>query len=75
MGNCICHPGDTGTNTASLKLVKLVINSVLSYQVTKFECFDVAIFYLGTPLDHLKYVKIKLADIPQEFIVEYNLTK
>ena len=74
MVNCICYPGDTGTNTASLELVKLAINSVLSYRGTKISCFGIANFYLVTPLDHPKYVKIKLAEIPQEFIDEYNLT-
>ena len=75
MGNQICYPGDMGTNTSSLELVKLVINIVLSLQGAKFACFDVANFYLGTPLDHPEYVKIKLADMPQEFIDEYNLTQ
>ena len=32
-------------------------------------------FYLGTSLDRPEYVKIKLADIPQEFVDEYDLTK
>ena len=75
MGNRISYPGDTGTNTASLKLVKIVINSVLSLRGAKFACFDVANFYLETPLDHPKYIKIILADIPQEFINDYNLTQ
>ncbi len=30
-------------------------------------------FYLGTPLDSPEYVRIKLTDIPTEFIDEYNL--
>ena len=29
-GTNICYPGDVGTNTASLELFKLMINSVLS---------------------------------------------
>ncbi len=29
-GNHICYLGDVGTNTASLELVKLLLNSVLS---------------------------------------------
>jgi hypothetical protein len=31
-GNCICYPGDVGTNTALLELVKLLLNSVLSWK-------------------------------------------
>ena len=68
MVNQIFYPGNTGANTASLELVKLVINSVLYLRGTKFACFVVANFYLGTPLDHPEYVKIKLDEIPQEFI-------
>jgi len=73
-GNRICYPGDVGTPTASLDLVKLMLNSVLSRRGAKFACFDVSNFYLGTPLDRPEYVKIKLTDIPQEFIDEYDLT-
>jgi len=29
-GSRICYPGDVGTNTVSLELVKLLLNSVLS---------------------------------------------
>jgi hypothetical protein len=32
-------------------------------------------FYLNTPLDRPEYVRIKLADIPQEFINKYKLNK
>ena len=36
---------------------------------------DLGDFYLGTPLDRLEYVGIKLSTIPQEFINEYNLLR
>ena len=32
-------------------------------------------FYLQTPMDPPEYVRIKLSDIPQEFIEEYNITQ
>ena len=73
-GNRICYPGDCGTKTASLELVKLQLNSVLSRPGAKFACFDIENFYLGTPLDRPEYCRIKLQDIPTEFIDEYNLT-
>eukprot|EP00804_Cyclotella_cryptica_P014273 CCRYP_018655-RA/>CCRYP_018655-RA protein AED:0.36 eAED:0.36 QI:0/-1/0/1/-1/0/1/0/158 len=50
-----------------------MINSVLSRQGARFCTFDIANFYLCTPLDRLEYIKIKLSNIPQEFITEYNL--
>ena len=72
-GNRICYPGDTGTKTGSLELVKLILNDVLSTKQARFACFDISNFYLGTPLDRPKYVRIKFADIPAEFTNEYNL--
>jgi hypothetical protein len=72
-GNHICYPGDTGTKTGSIELVKTLLNSVVSRPGARFACFDLKNFYLGTPLDRPEYVRIKLADIPQEFIDEYNL--
>lgn len=71
--NRICYPGDVGTPTGSLELVKLMVNSVVSRRNAKFACFDIANFYLATPLDRPEYVRIKIDDIPQEFIDEYNL--
>ena len=72
-GNRICYPGDCGTKTAALETVKLILNSTLSRPTARFACFDISNFYLGTPLDRPEYVRIRLSDIPQEFIDEYNL--
>ena len=73
-GNRICYPGDVGTNTASLELVKLLLNSVLSRKGARFSTIDLKNFYLDTPMPDPEYVRIKLADIPDEFISEYNLS-
>ena len=72
-GNRIIYPGDFGTPTASLELVKLILNSVLSRPGAKFACFDVKKFYLATPMEQSEYVRINIEYIPQEFIHEYNL--
>jgi hypothetical protein len=74
-GNRICYPGDTGTKTGSLEVVKLQANSVLSTPDARFACYDISNFYLGTPLDRPEYVRIRLADITQDFIDEYQLEK
>ena len=73
-GNRICYPGDVGTNTASLELVKLLLNSVLSRKGARFSTIDLKNFYLDTPMPDPEYVRIKLSDIPDEFIKEYALT-
>ena len=39
-GSQICYPGNIGIPTGSLDLVKLVINSVLSFRNARFFCFD-----------------------------------
>jgi hypothetical protein len=72
-GNCICFPGDVGTNTASLELVKLLLNSVLSCLGAHFSSIDLKNFYLDTPMPDPEYVRIKIADILAEFIEECNL--
>ena len=72
-GNPIFYPGDVGTKTASLDLVKIVINIVLSRKDAKYFTFDIYNFYIQTPLDSPEYVCINLSDIPQYFIDEYDL--
>ena len=62
----ICYPRDVGTPTGSLELVKLIINSVLSCRNARFVSYDYKNFYLQTPMERSKYVRIKLLDIPQE---------
>ncbi len=73
-GNRICYPGDVGTNIASLELVKLLLSSVLSRKGAQFSTIDLKNFYLDNPMPDPKYVCIKLFDIPDEFIKEYNLS-
>ena len=72
-GNRINYPGEVGTPTADMLLVKVMLNSVASTMNAKFMCIDISNFYLNTPLPRYKYLKLKLSDIPQEVIDEYNL--
>ena len=72
-GNRIAYPGDAGTRTGSIETFKLLINITLSTPGADLACFDIANFYLGTPLDRPEFVKIQLSVIPDEFVDEYNL--
>ena len=45
-----CYPGDVGTNTASLKLFNLMVNSIISRTGAKYVCFDIENFYISNPL-------------------------
>jgi hypothetical protein len=69
----ICYPGDVGTNTASLKLFKLLLNSVLSCKGTQFSTIDLKNFYLDSLMPDPEYVRIKITDILAKFIEEYKL--
>ena len=56
-----------------MDIFKLVLSSVLSRKYAKYVTFDISNFYLQTPLDHPEYICIKISNIPQDFIDEYNL--
>jgi hypothetical protein len=72
-GNPICFQGEVGTNTTSLELVKLLLNSVLSCPGAHFSSINLKNFYLDNLMPDPKYVHIKIADILAEFIEEYKL--
>jgi hypothetical protein len=72
-GNSICFLGKVGTNTASLELFKLLLNSVLSCPGARFSSINLKNFYVDTPMPYSEYVRIKIADILAKFIEEYNL--
>jgi hypothetical protein len=72
-GNIIFYPGDAGTNTALLELIKLMLNSVISCKGARFSTIDIKNFYLDTPMVEPEYVCFKITDIPKEFILNYYL--
>ena len=72
-GNRVHYPGDVGTPTADMLLFKILLNSVVSTPGAKFMAFDVSNFYLNTPMQRYEYVKMRLADIPNEIVKEYRL--
>jgi hypothetical protein len=49
-------------------------NSVISMPNAQYACADIKNFYLNTPLDRHKYMRMSIKLIPQEFIDMYNLT-
>jgi hypothetical protein len=74
-GNNIVYPRDVGTPTGSIELIILLVNSVLLQRKARLATMDLKNFYLNTPLNRPEYIRIKLADIPQEFIDKYKLNK
>ncbi len=73
-GNRIRYPGNVGTNTALLKPVKLLLNSVLFRKGARFSTINLKNYYLDTPMPDPEYVCIKLPDILDGFIREYDLS-
>eukprot|EP00804_Cyclotella_cryptica_P002702 CCRYP_009617-RA/>CCRYP_009617-RA protein AED:0.39 eAED:0.39 QI:0/0/0/1/1/1/2/0/572 len=74
-GNNIHFPGDCGTPTADMLTTKILLNSIISTQGARFMTIDIKDFYLNTPMARPEFMRLKLADIPEEFIILYNLRK
>jgi hypothetical protein len=72
-GNNTNYPFEVGTPTAEMLLAKILWNSVISTKGGRFMTIDIKNFYLMTPLNRPEYFRMKLSDIPQEIIDEYNL--
>eukprot|EP00804_Cyclotella_cryptica_P028787 CCRYP_018723-RA/>CCRYP_018723-RA protein AED:0.47 eAED:0.47 QI:0/0/0/1/0/0/2/0/261 len=52
---------------------KILFNSFIFTPSTRFMMLDISNFYLMTPLKRPEYLQVKLLDIPEEIICEYNL--
>eukprot|EP00956_Cyclotella_meneghiniana_P043249 scaffold260206_cov139-Cyclotella_meneghiniana.AAC.1 len=72
-GDRINYPGDVGTPTADMLLVKLLFNSIVSTKGAKFMSLDISNFYLNTPMKRYEYMRMKLSDIPEDVQAHYNL--
>ena len=72
-GNLIDYPDPVATRTCDLVTFKMHINSTLSRPKRKYCGFDIKNFYLNTPMERPEYMKINIAQIPDEIISEYNL--
>ena len=73
-GDKIHYPDDVATPTGDLITTKVLLNSVISTPNAKFMTIDMKNFYLNTPMKRYEYIRIKLTDIQQEIINQYNLT-
>ena len=71
-GKNVRYPGNVGTKIASLELLNIMINSVISRTGAKLTALEISNFYLNTPMKKAEYVKIQFSKIPQEFVDEYK---
>ncbi len=73
-GDRVHYPGDApGTPTANLLTVKILINSIISTAGAKFMTMDIKDFNLNTPMARYKYMRLHIADMPEDVIKYYNL--
>ena len=72
-GNLIHFPGDCGTPTADMLTVKMLLNSIISTKGAKCMTIDIKNFYLNTPMERPEYMRLKVADMPDNIIEQYNL--
>ena len=72
-GYRINYPGDVSTPTACLLKLKLLVNSVISTEGSEFMTIDINFYYLNTPLARYEYLRLKLSNLPDDVIEEYNL--
>ena len=59
--------------TADMMLFKILLNSVVSTPGEKFMTIDISNFYLNTPITCYEYVKMRLSDIQDKVVQEYQL--
>jgi hypothetical protein len=74
-GNRIVHHGNVSTLTVKMMTVKMHLYSMISTKGAQYCTFDIKDFYLNTPKEQLEHMRMKLSDLPQEFVNLYNLTK
>ena len=72
-GNLIQYPGKLTTRTANLTTSKILWNSVVSTEGAKYMGIYVKSFYLCTPLDRYKYMKMPLSLFPEHIKKQYNM--
>jgi hypothetical protein len=72
-GDRINYPDAIATPTAEMLVAKMLFNSVISTKDARFMTMDISNFNLMTPLLCPEFIRLKLTDIPNEVIKEYNL--
>ncbi len=70
---CINYPDNVGTPTADVTLFKCMVNHIISTPGACCIMVDIQDFYSNMPMTCFEYMRIKISNIPEEIIEEYNL--
>ncbi len=71
-GNLLHYPGNCSTPTVGMITVKLHLNSIISTKNARYCTIDLKGFYLNTPMDQPEYMRIKISNLPPNFVKAYN---
>ena len=52
---------------------KILLNSIVSTPNEKFVSNEIKDFYLSTPMPRYEYTRLKLSELPDNFIRQYNM--
>ena len=55
--------------------VRLLLNSTISTKGAKFMTIDINNFYLNTLMERPEYMQLKISDMPDNIIEQYNLNE
>ena len=72
-GDNIPYPSDSGYPAATLLEAKIIFNSVISTPGSQFICADIKDYFLFSPMEWFKYIKIPFRWITEEIRTQYNL--
>ena len=67
------YPGEVTTRTVDTNTVKIHISSTISTPNARFVNLDIGNFYLETPMEQKEYARIRVDDIPMQFMDEFDL--
>ena len=62
------HHGNVCMLTVDMMTVKMHLNSMILTKGARYCTFDLKDFYLNMPMEQLEYMRMKLCDLPQEFV-------
>ncbi len=71
--DCINYSENVRTPTADMIFFKCLTNSMISTPGAQCIILDIKDFYFNTPMKRYEYMRLKLTDIPDKIIKEYNL--
>ena len=72
-GDRVDYPYSVSTKTVDLDTTKMFLNSVISTPNARFMTMDIKDFYLGTPLNRYKYIRMQYNIIPDKIKEQYHL--